>query len=97
MIPVRRSGLMARTIEGEVIVLDRAAGVVHQLNTTAARIWDSCNGIASARSIAEHLAANYDVAPDAALRDVEDMLGKLHVLGLLDFGDTAVMPTGDRT
>jgi hypothetical protein len=95
MIPVRRTGLMTRAIEGEVIILDRAAGVVHQLNTTAGRIWACCDGMASARSIAEQLAADYEIAPDAAMRDVEGMLEKLQVLGLLDFGDTAVAPTGD--
>ncbi len=83
MIPLRRPDLMTRLIEGEVVILDREAGKVHQLNPTASCIWNNCDGSSSVGLIAERLAAMFDVAPEAALRDVEVLVGELQGLGLL--------------
>lgn len=81
--PRRRSNLVTRQIEGEVVILDREAGKVHQLNPTAGSVWNSCDGSSSARSIAERLAASFCVNPDMALRDVEMLLQEFQRLGLL--------------
>ncbi|MGE5240747.1 MAG: PqqD family protein [Bacteroidota bacterium] len=83
MIPLRRTDLITRLIEGEVVILDREAGKVHQLNPTASCVWNSCDGSSSVGSIAERLAATFDVAPEAALRDVEVLVRELESLGLL--------------
>jgi hypothetical protein len=83
MIPQRRPDLMTRLIEGEVVILDREGGKVHQLNPVASCIWNSCDGSSSVDSIAERLVASFDVAPEKALRDVEALLQELQGLGLL--------------
>ena len=83
MMPLRRTDLMTRLIEGEVVILDREAGKVHQLNPTAGCVWNNCDGLSSVRTIAERLAASFDVAPETALRDVEAVLQELKGLGLL--------------
>jgi len=83
MIPLRRPGLLTRLIEGEVVILDREAEKVHQLNPTASCIWNNCDGSSSVDSIAQRLAASFDVTPEMALRDVEAILRELHGLGLL--------------
>lgn len=88
---------MTRLIEGEVVILDRAAGVVHQLNATAGRVWSSCDGTASTQAIAEQLVADYEVALETALRDVETTIGRLQALGLLDFEHNGAVPTGGRS
>ena len=74
---------MTRLIEGEIVILDREGGKVHQLNPVASCIWNSCDGSSSVDSIAERLVANFDVAPEKALRDVEALLQELQGLGLL--------------
>jgi hypothetical protein len=83
MIPQRRPDLMTHLIEGEVVILDREGGKVHQLNPTAGCVWNSCDGTSTVGSIAERLAATFDVAPEKALRDVEALLQELQGLGLL--------------
>jgi hypothetical protein len=83
MIPQRRPDLMTRLIEGEIVILDREAGKVHQLNPVASCIWNSCDGSSSVDSIAEHLVASFDVTPETARRDVEVMLQEFQELGLL--------------
>jgi len=66
-----------------MVILDRGGGKIHQLNPTASCVWDSCDGATSAVSIAERLAASYDVAPETALHDVETIVQQLYGLGLL--------------
>jgi hypothetical protein len=83
MIPLRRTDLMTRLIEGEVVILDREAGKVHQLNPTAGYVWNNCDGSSTVGSIAERLAEAFDVTPEKALRDVEALLQELQGLGLL--------------
>lgn len=83
MMPLRRTDLMTRLIEGEVVILDREAGKVHQLNPTAGYVWNNCDGSSTVGSIAERLAASFDVAPEMALRDVEALVQELKGLGLL--------------
>ncbi|HSD96019.1 MAG TPA: PqqD family protein [Sulfuricaulis sp.] len=77
---------MTRLIEGEIVILDREGGKVHQLNPVASCIWNSCDGSSSVDSIAERLVASFDVAPEKALRDVEALLQELQGLGLLHIG-----------
>lgn len=78
---------MTRLIEGEIVILDREGGKVHQLNPVASCIWNSCDGSSSVDSIAERLVASFDVAPEKALRDVEALLQELQGLGLLHIED----------
>jgi hypothetical protein len=74
---------MTRLIEGEVVILDREAGKVHQLNPAAGCVWNNCDGSSTVGSIAERLTEAFDVAPETALRDVEAVLQELQGLGLL--------------
>jgi hypothetical protein len=53
--PKRRADLRVRLIEGEAVVLDRRAGLIHQLNHTASYIWDRCHGEFTAAEIADQL------------------------------------------
>lgn len=83
MTPARRTDLVTRLVEGEVVILDRAAGKVHQLNPSAGCVWNNCDGFSSVDSIAERLAASFDVPAETALRDVETLVKELVGLGLL--------------
>ena len=64
--PKRRSDVSARVVEGEMVVLDRDASLVHQLNVTASFVWDRCDGRCTVSEIAEQVASKEAVT--AALR-----------------------------
>jgi hypothetical protein len=73
----------AREFEGELVLLDLASGEYFSLNETGLRLW---NGIAQGRSadqIAESIAAEYDVTPANALKDVEQVVAELLRRGLV--------------
>ena len=80
---VRRADVLTRTIQREVVVLDRAAGYVHQLNETASCVWNRCDGAHSADDIAAHLAVTYDVPLAEVLSDVSATLADFRRLGLV--------------
>jgi hypothetical protein len=91
-----RSDLITRTIEGEVVILDRTAGQVHQLNPTASCIWESCDGTRTAAEIAVRLAERFDDTPGNLLSDVIGILKQLEQRGLLVTNGTSAEQTDER-
>jgi hypothetical protein len=92
---VRRRDLGCRLVDGEAIILDKAAGRVHQLNATASYIWSECME-RSAADIAAHLAARFEVARDTVLADVLDTVSKFEQLGLLVQEDVTRESAGEK-
>jgi len=86
MLPTRRPDLLTRVIDGEVVILDQAAGKVHQLNATASCIWERCDGANSVADITAYVADCFDISVDAVSRDVATTLIELEQLGLLQSG-----------
>jgi hypothetical protein len=82
--PKKRTDVNARNIEGEVVILDRRNGAIHQLNQTAAFVWDLCNGDTSLEAIAARLTEAFEIDLDAARRDVGTTLDTLNAIGLLE-------------
>lgn len=74
---IRSPGLVEQEIEGETVVLDKAAGLIHQLNPTASDIWRACDGKRTTESIAEQIAGQYDIELKLARADVELALQQL--------------------
>jgi hypothetical protein len=74
---------LTRTIDEEVVILDRCAGQVHQLNVTASYIWNNWDGVQSAADIAARVAGRFHAAPDTVLSDVLATVAQLEQLGLL--------------
>jgi hypothetical protein len=79
----RRPDLLTCTVDGEVVILDRAAGFVHQLNPTASHIWSACDGGQEVDEIAAGMATSFEGAPEAVLNDVIRTLADFERLGLL--------------
>jgi hypothetical protein len=71
-------------VDGETVVLDQQAGVVHQLNATASFIWERCDGQSTLTDIAQQLAQAFEVDPHVASCDVNAMIGQLEALHLLE-------------
>ena len=82
--PKRRTNLSARLVEGEMVVLDRHAERIHQLNATASFIWDRCDGDRSLEQIAGGIMEAFDVAWETAAQDVARTVREFADLGLLE-------------
>jgi hypothetical protein len=78
-----RPDVLVRETDGELVILDRTRGLVHQLNGTASLVWKRCNGDRSVRDIAAEVAATFDVSIDTAQRDIAATVRQLAELGLL--------------
>lgn len=83
-IPRRRSDINARLVASEVVVLDRKADLVHQLNQTASFIWERCDGRSTPQDIADALVDAFEIDPDVAVTSVNDALRRFDELGLLE-------------
>jgi hypothetical protein len=75
--PSQRVDVKRRLVDGEMIVLDRDGGLVHQLNRTATYIWKRCNGQYTPAEIAAQLCEMFEVDQETALRDVVDSIRQL--------------------
>jgi hypothetical protein len=82
--PKRRSDVNARLVEGEAVLLDRTADLVHQLNETASFIWERCDGRSTPQDIADQLVDAFETDPVTAAASVMDALRRFDELGLLE-------------
>jgi hypothetical protein len=80
----KRNDVTASMVEGECVLLDRDAGLVHHFNSTASFIWDRCDGRSTIEDIAAGMAQSFDVDPVIARNDVTMVVRQLRDLNLLD-------------
>ena len=78
-----QAGLLVRTIDGEAVILDRAAGQIHTLNATASFIWNKLTGGTAIPEIVKGFAETFDVDVQMAEADVEQMLASFRELKLI--------------
>jgi hypothetical protein len=74
---------ISREVNGETLVLDGRAELIHQLNPTASLIWRQAQSGSAAGEIAAALAEQYDVDLETAHRDVAATLDRLKELNLV--------------
>jgi hypothetical protein len=79
--------VVTRRIANETIIVPMRANVadldsVYTLNEVGSFIWELLDGGRSAQSIAEMVAAEFDVAIEQAVRDVDELLTALEAKGL---------------
>ncbi len=72
--PAPPLGAASRT---ESIILDLNTSVYYSLNDTGAFIWERLGSGATAAEISTELCAEFDVKPDAAARDADELIAKL--------------------
>ena len=74
----------ARPFDGEMIVISTETSMVFSLNATAASLWDAADGVTPLATIVnEKICGEYDVEPDVAYRDAEDLVKQLAQHGIL--------------
>jgi len=81
--PVRNPKLAWREIDGEIVIISPEDSQVHELNETASLVWKYADGIRSCDEIAVKLAAEFDVALEAARSDVAQLVATLEEKRLL--------------
>jgi hypothetical protein len=84
--PKRRPDVRSRLIDGEAVVLDQQASVIHQFNATASYIWECSDGQSTIADIAHQLASAFDVDPAVAARDARTIIRQFQALQLLEVG-----------
>jgi hypothetical protein len=78
-----RPDLAIESADGELIVLDKAAGKVHQLNSSASFVWNCLGDGLAVDEIALKLSEAFDVEPETALSDVKATLAQFEGLSLV--------------
>ena len=86
----RQDNLLVKELGEEVAVYDERADKVHQLNPTAALVWQECDGQATAADIAATLSARTKLPADEEI--VRLALHQLDSAGLLE--GTENLPAG---
>ena len=78
-----RTDLAIENVDGELIVLDKAAGKVHQLNSSASFVWKCLGDGLATDEIAVMLSEAFDVEPESALSDVRAAIVSFEDLALV--------------
>lgn len=92
--PARRPGLVAVEVDGETVVYDPVADLLHHLEPSASAVWSRLEGADPLDALAARLAADYGAGPDTVRRDVIRLARVLWDLGLLAGSDPP--PPADR-
>ena len=93
--PIRNPSAAWTTVDGDVVIISPEDSVLHELNATASFIWKQATGERTGRAIAEMLASEYEVAPETALTDTEELIAHLIGKNLLLAGPPAVEAQSD--
>ena len=82
--PKKRNDVNARSVDLEMVVLDRQNGSIHQLNQTASFVWEECDGESTLEEIAKRMTEAFEVDFSTAMSDVRKVIQQLNDIGLLE-------------
>ena len=88
MICTPRANLATRVIEGEVVILDKQTGRIHQLNSTASFVWTRLDSGTPLATIVSELVRDFEVEEDRARADVADVAAELVRLELVSTSES---------
>ena len=83
VIPSRSADVTLQYVGQEAILYDRRHGRAHVINSTAARIWELCDGQATLDDIAGRVAAAYGLPLAAVQDDVANMITTFAKVGVV--------------
>lgn len=90
----RAPDVAARTVGGELMIMSGRDSTLFSLNETAAALWDAADGKTTLEAIVhEHICAEFDVEPEEALRDAEELAEELARSGILVLSDSPIAGT----
>jgi hypothetical protein len=85
--PQRTENVVARTLDGEAVLLDLASEEYYSLNEVGSRIWELADGEHSVGDMVEAIVTDYDAERAQVEEDVLDLLDELSREGLVSWGD----------
>lgn len=83
-VPRRAVGAAGQRFGEEFVVLDPAGRMLRGFNETAARVWALCDGLSTARQVAERVAADFEADGGQVLEDTLRFLSELVEHGLME-------------
>jgi hypothetical protein len=87
----RISEIAARMLGGEMMIMSARDSTLFSLNETASAIWQAADGLTPLSEIVERaVCATYEVAPQEALQDAEELVRELAAHGILRVSDQPI-------
>lgn len=80
----RRAGLAHQTIEGETLIVVPKERLYHALNEVGSHLWAELERERTVDELVSGVTDAFEVEPEPARRDVEDFLGRMKSLGLVE-------------
>jgi Coenzyme PQQ synthesis protein D (PqqD) len=91
----RNTAIAARALGEETMVMSAADSTLFTLDEIASLIWDAADGATSLEEIvATRICAQYDVAPEVALKDAEALVENLADRGIMVISDQPLAHAG---
>ena len=89
----RAPNVAARMIGGEMMIMSGRDSSLFSLNPTASAIWQAADGVTPLAALVEaHICPVYEVDPEVALRDAEEVVRSLASHGILRVSDSPIDP-----
>ena len=83
----------ARCLDGEMMIMSGRDSTLFTLNKTATILWQAADGTTPLQQIVrENICSQFDVEPEAALRDAEDLARQLATNEILQISDQPILP-----
>ncbi len=79
-----RANLSTQNIDGELVILDKDNGQIHQLNTVASFIWQQIENGLSIELLINELVVSFDIDEVTAKTDLDDTIQQFTALKLLN-------------
>ncbi|MFQ5719155.1 MAG: PqqD family protein [Acidobacteriota bacterium] len=82
--PVKHPEALSRIVDGEAMVLVQVPAVTTiVLNEVATRVWELMDGHRDIKAISHCIAEEYEVAPEQAEADVEEVVADMQAKSML--------------
>jgi hypothetical protein len=87
----RTKEVAARMLGGEMMIMSARDSTLFSLNDTASAIWQAADGRTPLDEIVKRkICTEFDVAPDEAMKDAEDLVRELAAHGILRVSDQPI-------
>lgn len=81
--PARRADVQSAVVDGETVLYDPKAHMMHWLNDSAAAVWAACDGTAGRDQIINVIETRYSGRQTEIENDVSAIIERFRRLGLL--------------
>lgn len=81
--PIRAIGIPWQEFGEGLVVLQTPKALIHEFNSTAAWIWQNCDGTKSIQELSEGLCQKFEISKDEAINDVREFVFEMSKMELL--------------